>query len=143
MIISANQPYFAPYSGFFLKAFMSDKFVLLDSVQFPRGGNWITRNRFKNDKGVLWIKIPVWKKGLGLQCLDQVRICDEFYAPKKYLESIRTAYMKAPYFKENIVTYDLNLETLKTARANRPVIRDIRPQIYTDLYELSRHHTKK
>ena len=52
--------------------------------------------------------------------------------------------MVAEYIiKENIVTFDVDFKILKTARANRPVIRDIRPQVYTDLYELSRHHTKK
>jgi len=36
----------------------------------------VTRNRFKNDLGTLWMTIPVWKKGLGLQNIDEVRIFD-------------------------------------------------------------------
>ena len=67
MIISAYQPYFAPFSGFFAKALRSDLLVLMDRVQFPRGTTWLTRNCFKNDQGDLWMTIPVWKKGLGLQ----------------------------------------------------------------------------
>lgn len=51
--------------------------------------------------------------------------------------------IKAPYFKESIITYDINLKKLKTARANRPVLRDIRPEIYQDLYNISRFHKKK
>lgn len=51
--------------------------------------------------------------------------------------------IKAPYFKESIITYNLNLKELKTARANRPVLRDIRPEIYQDLYNISRFHKKK
>ena len=54
--------------------------------------------------------------------------------------------VKAPYFKESIVTCDLDLSLVKLARANRPVVRDIRPQIYDDLYHISRFHkmsTKK
>ena len=101
MILSTAQPYFAPYSGFFLKIYMSDVFVLLDTVQFPRGGTWLTRNRFKNDNGRFWINIPVWKKGLGLQRIDQVRICDEFFHPEKILLSLEHAYSRAPYFKEH------------------------------------------
>ena len=49
---------------------------------------------------------------------------------------------KAPYFKENITTCDIDLNQLKIARANRTVIRDIRPEIYHDLYDFSRYHMK-
>lgn len=101
MILSTAQPYFAPYSGFFLKIYRVDVFVLLDAVQFPRGGTWLTRNRLKNDKGVLWINIPVWKKGLGLQRIDEIKICNEFFNPQKILSSITHAYGKAPYFEEH------------------------------------------
>jgi len=50
---------------------------------------------------------------------------------------------KLPYYKETIGICDIDLKTIKQARANRPVIRDIRPQIYQDLYTYARHHTKK
>jgi len=48
--------------------------------------------------------------------------------------------IKAPYYKESIITYDLDLKNIKTARANRPVLRDIRPEIYQDLYNIARFH---
>ena len=50
---------------------------------------------------------------------------------------------KLPYYKETIGICEIDLKTIKQARANRPVIRDIRPQIYQDLYTYARHHTKK
>lgn len=99
MILSTNQPYFAPFSGFFYKAYLSDVFVILDTVQFPRGATWINRNRFKNDQGTLWLTVPVWKKGLGLQRIDEVRICYEFPWITKHLASLKTAYAKAPYVR--------------------------------------------
>jgi len=71
MILSTSQPYFSPFPGFFLKAFLSDIFVVLDEVQFPRGTTWLTKNRFKNDQGTLWMTVPVWKKGLGLQKISE------------------------------------------------------------------------
>jgi len=74
----------------------------LDEVQFPRGTTWISRNRFKNDRGALWITIPVWKKGLGLQRIDQVKICNEGRLRHKHLESIKAAYGNAPYFAEHL-----------------------------------------
>jgi WbqC-like protein family len=102
MILSAHQPYFAPFPGFFYKASMSDLFVLLDDVQFPQGTTWISRNRFKSHQGALWVTVPVWKKGLGLQTISQVRICHEGRWAKKHLESLKTAYRKAPYLPEHL-----------------------------------------
>jgi hypothetical protein len=102
MIVSANQPYFCPYPGFFYKASRADILVLLDEVQFPRGTTWITRNRFKNDQGFLWLTIPVWKKGLGLQPINRVRICREGRWPHKHVQSLTTAYAHAPYLGDHL-----------------------------------------
>ena len=102
MIVSTNQPYFFPYPGFFYKANLSDFFVILDDIQFPRGTTWMTRNRFKSDQGTLWMTIPVWKKGLGLQKIDEVRICDEGRWAKKHLESLKSAYARAPYLVDHL-----------------------------------------
>jgi len=101
MIVSAHQPYFAPFPGYFYKAHLSDVFVLLDAVQFPRGTTWISRNRFKNDQGTLWMTIPVQKKGLGLQRIDQVRICHDGRWERKHMESLRVAYRHAPYLEDH------------------------------------------
>ncbi|KPJ75215.1 MAG: hypothetical protein AMJ54_15625 [Deltaproteobacteria bacterium SG8_13] len=101
MIISINRPYFAPYPGFFQKADLSDVLVLLDRVQFPRSTTWITRNRFKNDQGALWVTVPVFKKHLGLQPIDQVRINHETRWARKFLLSLESAYAHAPYFRDH------------------------------------------
>lgn len=102
MIVSANRPYFCPFPGFFCRALSSDVMIVLDEVQFPRGTTWISRNRFKNDQGTLWITVPVWKKGLGLQRISQVRICNEGRWRHKHLETIKAAYANAPYLKDHI-----------------------------------------
>lgn len=102
MILSTQQPYFCPFAGFFYKVHLSDVFVILDSVQFPRGTAWVSRNRFKNDQGALWLTVPVWKKGLGLQRIHEVRICHEFHWALKHLASLKSAYARAPYFEDHI-----------------------------------------
>ena len=101
MIASTYQPYFAPFPGFFSKALQSDILVLMDRVQFPRGTTWVTRNRFKNDQGTLWMTIPVWKKGLGLQRISEIRICTEGRWAKKYVTSLKSAYANAPFFEDH------------------------------------------
>lgn len=101
MIVSTCQPFFSPFPAFFYKAHLSDLLVILDDVQFPLGTTWISRNRFKNDQGTLWVTIPVWKKDLGLQKINQVRICYERGWKRKHLASLKTAYAKAPYLREH------------------------------------------
>lgn len=116
MIISTNQPYFLPFPGFFYKAHLSDVFIILDTVQFPRGSSWVSRNRFKNDQGALWLSVPVWKKGLGLQRIHDVRICHKFRWIAKHLASLKAAYARAPYFADHLPfienTYRARFETL-------------------------------
>ena len=102
MIVSTYQPLFAPFPGFFHKAYLSDSMVILDAVQFPQRTTWLTRNRFKNDQGALWISVPVWRKGLGLQQINQVKICQEGRWMGKHLTSLKYSYASSPYFKEHL-----------------------------------------
>jgi hypothetical protein len=106
MVISTSRPYFAPFPGFFSRIYHCDVFIILDNVQFPRGTTWITRNRFKNDQGILWMTVPVWKKGLGLQKINDVRICHEPYLQSKHLKSLTQAYGHAPYFSDHLPFLD-------------------------------------
>jgi hypothetical protein len=101
MIVSTNQPFFSPFPGFFSKARLSDAMVILDDVQFPLKSTWVTRNRFKNDQGTLWIRVPVRRKGLGLQRIKEVRICYEGDWTRKSLVSLKTSYGKAPFIKDH------------------------------------------
>jgi hypothetical protein len=102
MVVSTYQPFFAPFPAFFFKAYCSDTMVILDTVQFPQRTTWITRNRFKNEQGTLWLAIPVWRKGLGLQPINEVTICPEGNWRRKHLVSLRTSYANAPYLGEHL-----------------------------------------
>ncbi len=102
MILATNQPYFAPYPGFFHKAHLADMLVVLDDVQFPQTTTWVTRNRSKNDQGTLWMTIPVLKKGLGLQEISAVKICHAGNWKTKHLRSFASAYAHAPYLADHL-----------------------------------------
>ncbi|MFC1884446.1 WbqC family protein [Thermodesulfobacteriota bacterium] len=102
MVVSTNRPYFAPFPGFFSKARQSDALVLMDNVQFPRGTCWLNRNRFKNDQGPLWLTVPVWKKGRGLQNIDEVELCNEGRWQERHFKSLKTAYGNAPFLVDNL-----------------------------------------
>jgi len=66
-----------------------------------------------------------------------------FWGGSQAYDPLGNQMVKAAYFEESMVTFPLNLSDINRSRANRPVIRDIRSAIYTDLYKLSRYHTKK
>lgn len=102
MLLAADRPYFAPYPGFFQKARLVDTLVLLDAVQFPQGTTWVSRNRFKDDRGAFWLTLPVRTKGLGRRLISEVRICSDERRARKQIEHLRHAYAHAPYFEEHI-----------------------------------------
>lgn len=106
MIVSCARPYFCPYPGYFAPALASDVFVVLDDVQFPLGSTWTTRNRFKNDQGAFWMGVPVWKKGLGLQSIREVKISHEGRWRRKHLASLSQAYLHAPYLHEHMGIFE-------------------------------------
>lgn len=66
-----------------------------------------------------------------------------YWGGSQLYDPLGNLLIKAPYFKESIITYDINFNLLESARARRPVLRDIRPEVYQDLYLFSRHRTKK
>lgn len=66
-----------------------------------------------------------------------------YWAGSQVYDPLGNLLIKAPYFKEGMITCDINFKLLEQARARRPVLRDIRPEIYQDLYLFSRYHTKK
>lgn len=103
MIVSTCQPYFAPYPGFFSKILRSDTVVILDDVQFPQGTTWLTRNRLKGHQGTLWMTVPVWKKGFGLQKIKDVKICYDGQWARKHLVSLKTVYKHAPFFEDHVM----------------------------------------
>ncbi len=99
--------------------------VLLDDVQFPRGRGWVNRNRLKNKQGEMWLTVPVWKKGRGLQIIRNIEICNESDWKRNHLLSIRQHYANAPYLDEYLpalesiyrengrLLVDLNLQLIK------------------------------
>lgn len=61
MRVGIMQPYFFPYLGYFSLIKHTDKFILLDKVQFIRHG-WIERNRIlKQSGGWNYISVPLQK----------------------------------------------------------------------------------
>lgn len=99
MILSAHQPQYIPWLGYFDKVDKSDIFVLLDNVQYkPR--EYQNRNKIRTKLGWMWLTMPVISKGLGRQKISQVKIDNNSPWQKKHWESLKRSYNRAPFFKE-------------------------------------------
>ena len=102
MIVSAHQPNFFPWLGFFDKLARADVLVLLDDVQFPRSGAGVWTNRV----GILvggerrWLTVPVERAGRGYQQVNEVRIDDAQPWRRKLLRTLEQHYAKSPAFEE-------------------------------------------
>jgi predicted amidohydrolase len=64
-----------------------------------------------------------------------------FWGGSQAYDPLSNLIVKAPYFKESVKVIDIDLKQLKYSRSVRPVLRDIKSEIYQDLYDASRNHT--
>jgi hypothetical protein len=106
MTVAAHQPGYLPWPGFFQKTLRADLLVLLDNVQFPRGQSWVNRNRIKGALGVIWLTVPVRKKGRGLQPMREVEVYSERDWCRKHLLTLRHSYGNAPYFDDHFPFFE-------------------------------------
>lgn len=121
-IVSAHQPNFLPYLGFFDKMLRSDVFVIRDEVQFVER-DYHHRNRMRIDSPpgeepqCKWIRVPVVKEQADLKDVRIKNAVKDKNVPWNIfmLRQIRSAYETAPYFAKYFPELDLILR-VQTAR---------------------------
>jgi hypothetical protein len=99
VIVSAHQPNFAPWLGFFDKMMHSDVMVLLDSVQFIKRG-YQNRAQIKGLNGPQWLTIPVISKGRYHQLTRDVEIDESRSWRSVHLLTLQSVLAKAPHRDE-------------------------------------------
>ena len=65
-----------------------------------------------------------------------------FWGGSQIYDPLGKLVIKAPNYKESITTCEIDINQVEFSRANRPVVRDIKSEIYHDLYNLSRNIKK-
>ena len=65
-----------------------------------------------------------------------------FWGGAQVYDPLGNLMTKAEYFKESAITFEIDISDVRRVRANRTLLRDIRPEIYQDLYHYSRYHNK-
>lgn len=99
MIVGIHQPNFMPWCGFFYKFFLSDVFIVMDSVQYSKG-TVINRVKIRGAAGPIWLTVPVVTSGRLGQEIREVEIGGDAHWMRIHLNTLRTYYGRTPYFSE-------------------------------------------
>jgi hypothetical protein len=96
MIITAHQPLYMPWLGFFHKALLVDTICILDEVQFA-DRDFIHRSKIKTAQGSKWLTVPVNKKNHYDKKINQIEIVGDTWQ-NHHLFLLRQSYGKTPFF---------------------------------------------
>jgi hypothetical protein len=94
MRVTIHQPQFLPWLGYLDKIDQTDRFIVLDNVQFKKN-EWQNRNRIRTAQGWQWLTVPVLHD-FG-QLLRDVRINPTAHWKDQHLRALEMHYAKAPF----------------------------------------------
>lgn len=94
------QPYVFPYIGYFQLIEATDTIVFYDDVNYIKRG-WINRNRILMNGDAFLFTVPVEKISQNKLILEIKPIVDPKFRGKLFSQ-VKSAYRKAPYYKEVI-----------------------------------------
>ena len=98
-IITIHQPEAFPWAGFFNKMMISDKYVVLDNVDY-RKNYFQNRNQILTGQGAKYLTVPVNSKDYRL--IKDVRIRHDSNWKKKHLSAIKQSYAKSFMYSTHI-----------------------------------------
>lgn len=108
MRIAIMQPYFLPYLGYWQLIAAVDCFVVLDDVNFIKGG-WVNRNRVVVGGKPSWLTLPlVGASPNRLICEIDIKPDDGWRA--KLQRMVAMNYAKAPHLSEGLPWFESCLE---------------------------------
>jgi hypothetical protein len=99
MNLTAHQPVYIPWLGFFDKVSLADHFVWFDDVQYQKK-DWNNRNRIQTVNGEIWLSVPVRNKGHREIKIRDIKINNDAPWARKHLKTIELAYKKSQYFEK-------------------------------------------
>ena len=116
MKIALHQPEHFPYMGFFQKMQSVDLFVILDDVQYSKGG-WQNRNRFINKNDIQEFFTVQVEKGANKKLIKDVALVDGPWR-KKVIKKIQQnfGFDLSPIYKEEKLL-EMNMLSIDWARS--------------------------
>jgi len=100
MIVSAHQPNFFPWLGYFDKMQKADLFILVDHVQFERQ-SFQNRTQILTAEGPRWITVPVNQRSRDERILEKTvdnSRTGRFRWGRKMFLTMKQTYQTAPHF---------------------------------------------
>ncbi len=91
-----HYPYFLPWLGYFSKLPFSDKFIILDNINFTKGF-YLDRTKYIDINGeVKWLSMPI---GQNFKIkLNQIEIINKDFL-SIFIKTIESCYAKADFYK--------------------------------------------
>ena len=126
MKIGVMQPYFFPYLGYFSLIKHTERFILLDSVQFIRHG-WIERNRIlKPGSGWQYISVPLIKHSRDTK-IRNIRIKNALDWRNKIFRQSEHYKKRAPFYRDTIEVLKtaFNIETESIVQLNAHILKTV------------------
>lgn len=114
MVIGIMQPYFMPYIGYFQLINSVDEFVIYDNIQYTKKG-FINRNRILSNGTDQLFSLPLKKDSDYLNVVERELSGSWEKDKNKILNTIKSSYSKAPYFKQS---FDLISKCLDNPEVN-------------------------
>ena len=100
-VVAIHQANFIPWLGYFNKIHRSDKFIVLDHVQFPKkGGNWMNRVQLLVSSKPNWVTVSINRAYAGLKSCRDIEIDFSTHWQKKILQTVKSSYGKTLFFDE-------------------------------------------
>lgn len=99
MILSAHQPQYLPWLGYFHKICHSDVFVFLDNVQYKKR-EYQNRNYIRTDSGKLCLTVPVIKNENPYPNISCIHIDNSQDWNRRHFRSLCVNYAHTPFFKK-------------------------------------------
>jgi len=99
LIVSAHQPHYLPWIGYFNKIYLSDVFMLMNNLVYTNKG-YISKNRILTNKGWRYITVPLIKPNGYQTKINELLIENESQANwrVKHLRTIKHHYEKGKGF---------------------------------------------
>jgi len=110
MILSAHQPQYLPWLGYFDKILKSDLFVFLDCVQYKKR-EFQNRNKIRTPQGPHWLTVPVVTKGRYTQLVHEVAVDNGTPWAEDHWKALKANYTKAPFFNAYAPFFQKTYET--------------------------------
>lgn len=140
-IVAIHQPNFFPWLGYFAKIAVSDIFVFIDDVQFPKtGGSWSNRVKLMVGGEARWTTAAIDRSYHGVRQIRDMYFLANVKWREKMIKSLNSNYIGHLYYKETMQVIEpliMNIES-NVADYNIHLVMEIAKNIDLDTTKFRR-----